>query len=88
MYRLGLERLLGITRHADYLELHPCIPKDWKGYQINYRFGKSLYHIRIENQDGSSNDIQEIKMNEIPLPDLRIPLQKDGGTHEIVVTLK
>jgi cellobiose phosphorylase len=88
MYRLGLERLLGITRHADTLELHPSIPKDWKGYQINYRFGRSLYHIRIENQDGGSGKVQEMRMDGKVLPDLRIPLNEAGGMHEIVVTLK
>jgi cellobiose phosphorylase len=88
MYRLGLERLLGITRRADHLELHPSIPKDWQGYQINYRFGRSRYHIRIENQDGSSGKVQEMRMDGTTLPDLRIPLNEDGGTHEIVVRLK
>jgi cyclic beta-1,2-glucan synthetase len=88
MYRLGIERLLGITRKADHLEIHPCIPKDWKGYQINYRFGKSLYHIRVENPDGGSCNVKEMQMDGKNLPKLSIPLQEDGQTHEIVVTME
>jgi cyclic beta-1,2-glucan synthetase len=88
MYRLGLERLLGIVRKADHLEIHPCIPKDWKGYQVNYRFGKTLYHIRIENSHGGSSEVKQMMMDGKNLPGLRIPLQADARTHEVVVTLK
>jgi cyclic beta-1,2-glucan synthetase len=88
MYRLGVERLLGITRKADQLEIHPCIPKEWKGYQINYRFGTSLYHIRIENQNGSSSDVNQMQMDGKDLPGLSIPLQADGKTHEVTVIMK
>jgi cellobiose phosphorylase len=88
MYRLGLEQLLGIDRKADHLEIHPCIPKDWKGYQVNYRFGQSLYHIRIENTNGGNCEVAQMQMDGENLPELMIPLQNDGKTHEIVVTMK
>ena len=88
MYRLGLEQLLGIRRKASHLEIHPCIPGDWKGYQVNYRFGQSLYHIRIENPNGGNCEVDQIQMDGKNLPEFRIPLQNDGKTHEIVVTMK
>jgi cellobiose phosphorylase len=88
MYRLGTERLLGICRFADHLEIRPSIPKDWSGYQINYRLGKSMYHIRVENRNGASDDVNEINMDGIKLPDLKIPLRDDGQVHEIVVMMK
>jgi cellobiose phosphorylase len=88
MYRLGLERLLGIFRKADRLEIHPCIPKDWKGYQVNYRFENALYHIRIENPDGGGFEVRRISIDGQDLPEPNIPLQDDGRTHEVVVTLK
>jgi cellobiose phosphorylase len=87
MYRLGVERLLGMTRSNAHLQIRPCIPPDWKGYQINYRFGMSMYHIRIENPDGGSN-VEKIQLNGRELPDLKIPLQDDGKTHEVVVAIK
>jgi cyclic beta-1,2-glucan synthetase len=88
MYRLGVERLLGITRFADHLEIHPCIPGRWKGYQINYRFGKTIYHIRVENPQGESDEVGQITVNGEKTSDLKIPLQADGKTHEVVVTMK
>ncbi|MGE5374588.1 MAG: GH36-type glycosyl hydrolase domain-containing protein, partial [Bacteroidota bacterium] len=88
MYRLGVERLLGIQRVGDHLELRPCIPEAWNGYQINYRFGKSMYHIRIENHNGSSSEVGQMHMDGKELPDLKIPLQDDEKIHEIVAMMK
>jgi cellobiose phosphorylase len=88
MYRLGTERLLGINRFADHLEIHPSIPGDWKEYQINYKFGKTMYHIRVENSLGNGTEVSQITVDGKPLPNLEIPLADDGKTREIVVTLK
>ena len=88
MYRLGVERLLGITRFGDCLEIHPCIPASWKGYQINYRFGKTLYHIRVENPRGESDAVSQLTINGKQVSDLKIPLQDDGKTHEVIVIMK
>ena len=88
MYRLGMERLLGIRRFAEHLEIQPCIPRDWKGYQINYRCGKAMYHLRVENPDGANCEVNEIEMDGKKLPDLKIPVRDDGQVHEIVVRLK
>jgi cyclic beta-1,2-glucan synthetase len=88
MYRLGVERLLGITRLADNLEIRPCIPKEWKEYQIRYCFGDTMYHIRFENPNGSTGDVGEIKMDEKTLEENKIPLRDDGRNHEIQIVLK
>ena len=86
MYRLGTERILGLQRTGDHLHIDPSIPKDWREFQINYRFGKSLYHILVKQQDGSI-DKKQIKMNGKILKDGFIPLTDDGQTHEVVVMI-
>jgi cyclic beta-1,2-glucan synthetase len=88
MYRLGVERLLGINLLGDHLEIRPCMPSDWKGYQINYRFGKSMFHIRVENPNGGTYEVAKVEINGKQTSDGRIPLQDDGNVHEIVVTMK
>jgi cyclic beta-1,2-glucan synthetase len=47
LYRCIVESLLGIKREADYLRITPCIPRDWTGYTLHYRFGSTRYHIVI-----------------------------------------
>jgi cyclic beta-1,2-glucan synthetase len=88
MYRLGVERLLGINRFGNHLEIKPCIPAHWKGYQINYRFGKTMYHIRVENPRGESHEVGQIEINGEKTSDLRVPLQDDGKKYEVIITMK
>ncbi len=58
MYRLGVEAILGITRKANALIIDPCIPVNWPGYQITYRFGTTIYHIHVENPQGVNRGIR------------------------------
>jgi cyclic beta-1,2-glucan synthetase len=89
MYRLGIEMLLGLQRMGENLQVKPHIPKNWPEVQINYRFGKTLYHIRVINQpDTDAKDRkQKTTMDGRALTDGVIPLSDDGQTHEIVVTV-
>jgi cyclic beta-1,2-glucan synthetase len=88
MYRLGIEMLLGIQRAGDRLEIHPHLPGDWKEIQINYRFGGTLYHIRVQNQPEAEaqRDDNQIVMDGRTLSDGIIPLTDDHKTHEILIT--
>ena len=52
MYRLGIERILGLRRLGAALEIDPCIPAGWPGYRIEYRFGRSTYAIEVDNPGG------------------------------------
>ncbi|HSB01392.1 MAG TPA: glucoamylase family protein [Anaerolineales bacterium] len=84
MYRLGIEMLLGVQRTGEHLEIKPHIPRDWNEYQINYRFGKTLYHIRVQHWQGKES---RVSINGKALSDGRIPLADDGKTHEVLVEL-
>ena len=52
MYRLGIEAILGISREGNALKINPCIPKDWPGFKVDYRFGTAYYKISVENPEG------------------------------------
>jgi len=69
------------------LHINPCIPNDWPEYQINYRFGKSLYHILVKNQENQKREKIQITMDGKELTDGFIPLSEDGQTHEILITI-
>jgi cellobiose phosphorylase len=85
MYRLGTEMILGLQRTGDSLKINPSIPKDWTHYQIHYRFGESLYHILVKQQNNGKSDPNKITMDGKALKDGLIPLKDDGQTHEVVV---
>jgi cyclic beta-1,2-glucan synthetase len=47
MYRLIVESLLGLSLEVDKLYIAPCLPADWKGFKLHYRYRETLYHISV-----------------------------------------
>lgn len=53
-YKAGIEDLLGLKIETGYLKIEPCIPKDWKEYQIRYQYKESIYNIMVRNPNGKN----------------------------------
>jgi cyclic beta-1,2-glucan synthetase len=47
MYRLIMESLLGLRLEVDKLYIQPCIPDDWEGFTVHYRYRETIYHIKV-----------------------------------------
>jgi cellobiose phosphorylase len=86
MYRIGLETILGFTKHGDSLTLEPCIPSAWREFSIEYRFGGSLYAISVVRR-GRSTEVNRVTVDGANRSDGTIPLVDDGKRHEVVVEL-
>ncbi|MEO5599620.1 MAG: glucoamylase family protein [Cyclobacteriaceae bacterium] len=52
MYQLIIESFLGIQRQGNSLKIKPCIPKEWKSFQVTYRFGNTNYQIQVTQNAG------------------------------------
>jgi len=50
MYRLIVESLLGLRLEADKLYVEPCIPADWEGFTVHYRYRETMYHIKVSQK--------------------------------------
>ena len=87
MYRIGLEAILGLHRNGNILHIKPCIPPEWSGYSIDYRFGNAKYHIHVENPNGSYQAVSQIIMDGQPLSEHRILLEDDKKEHNVEVIL-
>lgn len=87
MYRLGVEAILGVSRVGNTLKIDPCIPGDWPGFKLTYKFGLTSYLINVENPDGVNRGIQRVLLDGRTLKDNIIPLSNDGGKHEVQVVL-
>jgi cyclic beta-1,2-glucan synthetase len=87
MYRLGIQAILGITREGAALRMDPVIPRDWPGFRITYRIGRTPYLIRVENPEGVNRGVRQIVLDGISLPDNRIPLTDDGVQHDVRVLM-
>jgi len=87
MYRAALESMLGFNLKGETLLIEPCIPRSWREFEINYRRGKTLYRIKVENPSSVCRGVAEVLLDGKLLASGEIPLTDDGLTHQVRVTL-
>jgi cyclic beta-1,2-glucan synthetase len=87
MYRLGLEAILGISRVGQVLKINPCIPRDWPGFKVDYRFGTAHYKISVENPKGVNRGVRQVLLDGNLLTEILFPLVDDGHQHEVLVLM-
>lgn len=62
-YKAGIEYILGLKVRKGFLSIEPCIPKEWKEYQIIYKWNESNYNIKVKNPDGKNNGVSKVLLN-------------------------
>jgi len=86
MYRLIIESLLGLRLQVDEggarLQLCPCIPADWPGYSIAYRFRDTLYQIEVGYAEEATASVDGVLV-----AGHAVALVNDGATHAVRVQL-
>lgn len=88
MYRLGVEAILGLCREGAFLRIEPSISREWSHFEIDYRYGTSLYHIRVENPEHLESGVASIQLDGTKLsPGSGIPLHDDGTTHYVLIVM-
>ncbi len=67
-YKAGIETILGVKHEKGYLLIDPTIPKDWKEYQVKYKWENNIYNITVRNPNGKSKiEKEKIEKNRIKL---------------------
>jgi cellobiose phosphorylase len=88
MYRLVIESLLGLKLHVDddgaWLLIRPCLPEQWTGYHVDYRFRETTYRVDIDCAGGAAPSV--IVDGELQ-PSGKILLADDGRAHAVRVVL-
>ena len=88
LYRLGLEWILGFQKRGSSLRIDPCIPKEWKRFEIAYRHGGTLYRITVENPKGVCRGVARVTLDGTLLPkEALVPLTDDAREHQVQVVL-
>ena len=85
-YEAGLRYILGLKIEKGYMKIEPCIPKEWKEYQIQYKWKESIYNIRIKNTNGKNMGVSEIKLNGEKIENY-IKLDGSRNIYQIEVTM-
>jgi cyclic beta-1,2-glucan synthetase len=83
LYRLGLESILGLRRRGSVLAVDPCIPANWPGYSVRWRFGRSEYTIEVVNEGGRCRGVTQAFLDDAPVDPKAIPVADDGRPHRV-----
>lgn len=83
-YKAGIEFILGIKIEKGILRLEPCIPKDWKEFEVHYRWKNSIYHIMVKNPEGKNIGISKVLLNGVEVEN-KILLKESGVYHIEVI---
>jgi cellobiose phosphorylase len=86
MYRLVIESLLGLRLEGGTLRLAPCIPPEWPGYTIRYRYRDTVYRIQVHRGAGQGRP-QRLLVDGVEQPGLAIPLRDDYAQHAVELWL-
>jgi cellobiose phosphorylase len=84
MYRLIVESLLGLRLEVDKLYVVPCLPADWKGFTLHYRYRETVYHITVLQTRARSGDTS-VTVDGVGQQDEAIPLVDDRQEHSVEV---
>lgn len=79
--------ILGIQTSYDGLKIDPCIPKEWKGFQVTRKFRGAEYKIKITNPGNVSKGIKTILLNGSKIDGNIIPVMKPSSINEVAVIM-
>ncbi len=93
MQRAGIEHLLGVRLRGGFLEIDPCIPDHWPGFDVALRHAGCRYEISVTNPQGVCRGIVAAEVDGVPCPPgsaglpLRLPLKRDAAGSVIRIIL-
>lgn len=85
-YIAGIEYILGLKIQNQKLTLNPCIPKEWEKYFIHYKYGESIYNIKVKNIE-KTKAIQKIVLNNQEIEEKEVKLINNGKINEIEIII-
>ena len=84
MYEAGIRYILGFNLEKNILKIEPHIPESWKEYSIRYKYGNSIYNIKVVNKNPNGN--KRIRIDGREIEGDEIILQDNGGIYSVEVT--
>lgn len=93
MYKAGIEYILGmkikgnIENKKQLLTFNPCIPKGWKEYSIKYKYGNSVYNIKIKNPNGKNTGVEKFILNGKEVETKEIILEENSGINNVEIIM-
>jgi N,N'-diacetylchitobiose phosphorylase len=78
--------LLGVRLGFDGMIVDPCVPSDWKEFEIQRQWRGASFRILVKNPEEVEKGVRGMTLNGMPIVG-SIPPQAAGSIHEVVVTM-
>jgi N,N'-diacetylchitobiose phosphorylase len=78
--------ILGVRHTFEGMIVDPCIPADWKGFDVVRRWRGATFKITVSNPDGVQKGVKAVALNGRPVPG-PIPPQPAGSVNDVVVLM-
>lgn len=85
-YTAATRWILGIRLDFDGMIIDPCIPADWKEFEIKRQWRGATFHIKVANPNSVEKGVKEIRLNGKPVQG-PIPPQQSGSKNEVSVLM-
>jgi len=85
-YTAATHWILGVRPGFGGLTVDPCIPSDWKAFEISRRWRGATFKISVKNPNGVQKGVKSVTLNGQPIGS-PIPPQKVGSVNEVIVTM-
>ncbi len=85
-YYAATHWMLGIRPGYDSLVIDPCIPAEWKGFEVERIWRGAIFKITVQNPHGFQKGVKSICLNGTMLKH-PIPVQPAGSVNEVTVVM-
>ncbi len=85
MYQGLLSWFLGIRKEGNELVIDPATPASFGDFSIEYKYGRSLYEIRVESRSKGTLTTDGITVDDRSIQGNRVLLADDGEKHLVIV---
>jgi cyclic beta-1,2-glucan synthetase len=87
MYQTAIESLLGLRRHGATITVDPCIPTVWTQYSLEWTIRRTRYRFTVLNPEHRCQGVGSAEFDGVEVDADAIPLDLDGGVHDVTITL-
>lgn len=85
MYQGLLSWFLGIRKEVNELVIDPVTPASFGDFSIEYKYGRSIYEIRVESRSKGTLTTEAITVDDKLIKGNRVLLVDDGEKHLVIV---
>jgi cyclic beta-1,2-glucan glucanotransferase len=88
LYRAGVEWILGFRLKGTAFTVDPCIPRNWPGYTLRFRYHSATYEIRVDNPSSVTRGVVMTEAEGKRFVGVaNVPLVDDGALHHVRILL-